>query len=217
MGDLLERTLPLMLAAASNPAVVGVVILTLTSADRPLARAVAFVGGFGAVLVGLGIVGLWFFKGERETFGPSGSLFAELDIVLGVAMLVLAVVAWLRRGSASSQDRMIERVGPPAFFGVGAVFMITNASALVALGPLLREIAVAHISAFERALMLAITDVVVLLPITLPILIYLAAPRSSERILGAMRRWLDRYGYLVAIGVFVAIGGYLLTRGINRL
>ncbi len=206
-----------MLAAASNPAVVGIVILMLTSADRPLARAGAFVIGFGAVLVALGIVGLWFFKGARETFGPTGSLFAWLDIALGAGMLVFAVITWVKRGSASGQDRLLERVGPAAFFGVGAIFMITDASALVALGPLLREIAVAHVSAFQRGVALVLTYVVVILPIALPLLIYIVAPRSSERILGVMRRWLDRYGYLVAIAVFLAIGTYLLIRGFGRL
>ena len=95
--------------------------------------------------------------------------------------------------------------------------MITDASALVALGPLLREIAVAHVSAFQRGVALVLTYVVVLLPIALPLLIYILAPRSSERILAVMRRWLDRYGYLVAIAVFLAIGTYLLIRGFDRL
>ena len=217
MVDLLEKIFPLMLAAASNPAVVGIVVLMLTSADRPLARAGAFVVGFGAVLVAVGIVGLWFFKGSRGTFGPGGSLFAGLDIALGAGMLAFALITWLRRDSASGQSRLIERVSPGAFVGVGAIFMITDASALVALGPLLREIAIAHVSAFERALALVLTYVVVILPIALPIVIYLLAPKSSQRILAAMRRGLDRYGYLLAIAVFLAIGTYLLVRGISHL
>ena len=40
---------------------VAIVVLSLTSADRPLARAGAFVAGFAAVLVALGIAGLIFF------------------------------------------------------------------------------------------------------------------------------------------------------------
>jgi hypothetical protein len=206
-----------MLAAASNPAVVGIVVLMLTSADRPLARAGAFVAGFGAVLVAVGVVGLWFFKGARETFGPGGSLYSWLDIALGAGMLAFAVITWVRRDSASGQSRLIERVSPGAFFGVGAIFMITDASALVALGPLLREIAIAPVSAFERALALTLTYAVVILPIALPIVIYLLAPKSSERILAAMRGGLERYGYLLAIAVFLAIGTYLLVRGISHL
>jgi hypothetical protein len=217
VADLLEKTLPLMLAAASNPAVIGIVVLSLTSADRPLARAGSFVAGFAVVLAVVGIAAFAFFKGSRETFGPGGSLFAWLDIALGAGMLLLAGVTWARRDSGSDPSRLLGRVSPAAFFGVGAVFMISDASALVALVPLLREVAVADVTSFERAVALAITWIVVVLPIAAPVLIYVLAPRSSERALAAIRRWLDRYGYLVAIAVFGAIGIYLLARGIHRL
>ena len=49
-------------------------------------------------------------------------------------MLVFAVVTYLRRGQAASQSRLLERVSPGAYFAVGAIFMITDASALVASG-----------------------------------------------------------------------------------
>ena len=217
MAELLEKILPLMLAAASNPAVIGIVVLILTSADRPLARASSFVAGFAVVLIAFTLVGLAFFKGARETFGPGGSLFAWLDIALGAGMLALAGVTWARRDSGSDPSRLLGRVSTAAFFGVGAVFMISDASALVALVPLVRDVAVADVSSFERAIALAITWVVVTLPIAVPVLIYVLAPQSAQRALAAIRRWLDRYGYLVAIAVFAAIGTYLLVRGISRV
>jgi hypothetical protein len=217
VAELLEKILPLMVAAASNPAVIGIVVLTLTSADRPLARAGAFVAGFAVVLGAVGIAGFAFFKGSRETFGPGGSLFEWLDIALGAGMLVFAAVTWARRNSGSDPSRLLARVSPAAFFGVGAIFMISDASALVALVPLLRDVAVADVSALERTIALTVTWVVVILPIAAPVLICVVAPRASDRVLGAIRRWLDRYGYLVAVAVFVAIGVYLLARGIHRL
>ncbi len=217
MLDLLAQILPLTLAAASNPAVVAIVVLSLTSTDRPLVRAGAFVAGFAAVLVALGVAGLIFFSRSRETFGPGGGLFAWVDLVVGVGLLVFAVVTYLRRGQAASQSRLLERVSPGAYFAVGAIFMITNASALVAYGPLLREIAIADVSRFERALALALADLVIVLPIAAPVLIYLLAPRSAGRVLAAIRRGLDRYGWIVVMVVFGAIGTYMLIRGITRL
>jgi hypothetical protein len=217
VAHLLERILPLMLAAASNPAVVGIVVLLLASTQRPLARAAAFVAGFGAVLGAVCIFGLVVFKAGRETFGPHGALFAWLDIVLGFGMLGLAVVTWMRRGSPSDQSRLLESRGPAAFFALGGVFMITDASALIALVPLLREVAVAHVSALERGIAVMITFAVVISPIAAPLAICALAPRSSERVLGVLRRGIDRYGYLVAIAVLAAIGLYLVVRGFHRL
>jgi hypothetical protein len=180
-----------MLAAAANPAVVGIVVLMLTTSDRPLARAGAFVIGFAAVLVAAGIAGLILFSGSRETVGPGGR--------------------------PPNQSRLLERVGPDAFFAVGAIFMITNASALAAYAPLLREIAIADVTRFQRGLALAISDLVILMPIAAPIVIRLLAPRSSQRILSALRSRLDRYGSVIAIAVFGAIGIFLLIRGITRV
>ncbi|HLM31658.1 MAG TPA: GAP family protein [Solirubrobacterales bacterium] len=218
MLSLLADILPLMLAAASNPAVISIVVLLLTASDRPLPRAIAFVAGFALVLVALGVVGLLLFRSSRETFGTGGALFAWLDIVLGVVMLAGAAVTYLRRNAATGgADRLLGRMRPAAFVGVGAAFMVTNTSAIVAYLPLLREIAIAPVSHAERAVALALSDLVIVAPIAGPVLIRLAAPRSSERALGAIRRFLDRFGYLIAIAVFGAIGGFLLIRGLVRL
>src|SRR5215213_411547 len=73
MLSLLADILPLMLAAASNPAVISIVVLLLTASDRPLPRAIAFVAGFALVLVALGVVGLLLFRSSRETFGTGGA------------------------------------------------------------------------------------------------------------------------------------------------
>lgn len=217
MLELLATILPLMLAAAANPAVVGIVVLMLTAPDRPLARAGAFVIGFGAVLVAAGIAGLILFSSSRETFGPGGALFAWVDIAVGVGLLGFAVATYVRRGQPATQNRLLERVGPGAFFAVGAIFMITNASALAAYAPLLREIAVSGVSRFERGLALGISDLVIIAPIAAPIVICLLAPRSSGRILSKLRRGLDRHGTVISIAVFGAIGIFLLVRGVTRL
>ena len=217
MLELLANILPLMLAAAASPAVVGIVVLLLTAVDRPLARAGAFVIGFGAVLVAIGIAGLVLFSRSRETFGPGGTLFAWVDVAVGAGLLAFAVVTNLRDAQPAAQNRMVERVGPGAFYGIGAIFMITNASALAAYAPLLREIAIADVSRLDRGLALAISDLVIIAPIAAPVLICLLAPQSSERILSGLRRGLDRHGRAIATVVFAVIGAFLLVRGITRL
>ena len=95
--------------------------------------------------------------------------------------------------------------------------MVTNASALAAYAPLLREIAVADVSRFNRGVALALSDVVIIAPIVAPVVICLLAPRSSKRILAALRGGLDRHGRAVAIATFAAIGLFLLVRGFARL
>ena len=206
-----------MLAAAASPAVVGIVVLLLTARERPVARAGAFAIGFCLVLIALGIAGLILFSHSRETFGPGGTLFAWVDVAVGAGLLAFAVVTYMRREHPTSQNRIVERVGPGACFGLGAIFMATNASALAAYAPLLREIAVADVSRFNRGVALALSDLVIIAPIAAPVVICLLAPRSSKRILAALRSGLDRHGTAVAIVTFAAIGLFLLVRGVARL
>jgi hypothetical protein len=215
--ELLAEILPLMLAAASNPAVIGIVVLLLTAQDRPLARGGAFVLGFGVTLVAIGIAGVIVFSSTDETFGPGGSLFAWVDLVVGAGLLVFAAVTFARRHRPATQGLPFERVGPLAYVGVGALFMVTDASALAAYGPLLRDIAVADVGNLERGLALAISDLVIVAPIAAPVLIYVLAPNSSARVLAGIRSGLDRYGWIIAVVVFGAIGAYILARGITRL
>jgi hypothetical protein len=217
MLELLAALLPLMLAAAANPAVVTVVLLTLTASERPLARATAFVAGFAIALVAVGIVGLVLIGRARERVSPGGSLAGAVDIALGVGLLVLGAIAFARRGRTGGADRLLERFGPGSFVAVGAVFMVTDASALAAYAPLLREIAVADVTRAERAIALALSDAVIIAPVAAPVVVCVLAPRSADRALAATRRWLDRYGWLTAVLVFGAIGAYLLIRGITRL
>jgi hypothetical protein len=217
MLDLMAALLPLMLAAAANPAVVTVVLLTLTASERPLARATAFVAGFAIALVAVGIVGLVLIGGARERVSPGGSLAGWVDIALGLGLLVLGAIAVARRGRTGGADRLLERLGPGSFVAVGATFMVTDASALAAYAPLLREIAVADVTRAERAVALALSDAVIIAPVAAPVLICMLAPRRADRALAAIRHWLDRYGWLAAVLVFGAIGAYLVLRGITRL
>jgi hypothetical protein len=178
--ELLARLFPLMLAAASNPVVITLVVLL-------------------------------------QTFGPGGNLYAWIDIGFGAVMLGAAVVTFLRHGGGGGASRLISRLGPLACVGLGAVMMATNTSAIAAYVPLLHEISNSGLARAERAAALAISDLVILAPLAVPILIRAMAPDRSARVLGAIRGFLDRYGTTIAAFVFAALGAFLVIRGIARL
>jgi hypothetical protein len=215
--EFLARLLPLMLAAAANPVVITLVVLVLTAPDRPLLRATAFLLGFGSILVAGGIVGLSVFHGARQTFGPGGTLYAWVDIGFGALMLGAALLAFTRRSSGDATTRLVGRLGPLEFAGVGALMMATNTSAIAAYVPLLHEISNSGLDRADRATALVISDLVILAPIAAPIAIRWLAPQRADRALGAIRRFLDRYGSAIAAVVFTALGALLVIRGIHRL
>lgn len=206
-----------MLAAAANPVVITLVVLLLTAADRPLARAWAFFAGFALVLIAGGVLGLTVFANTKETFGPGGDLYAWVDIGFGLLMLGAAVVAFMRRDSGDAASRLIGRVGPVACLGLGAVMMATDTSAIAAYLPLLHEISNSGLARGDRAGALTISSLVILAPLGVPILIRVFAPARADRALAAIRRFLDRYGATIAALVFAALGAFLVIRGIIRL
>jgi cadmium resistance protein CadD (predicted permease) len=215
--ELLARLFPLMLAAAANPVVITLVVLLLTAPDRPVTRAGSFLAGFALVLVVGGFLGLAFLHSSRETFGPGGDLYAWIDLGFGALMIGAAVLTYMRRGGSDGASRLVERIGPAALVGVGAVMMATNTSAIAAYVPLLHEIANSGLERAERVTALVISDLVILLPIAAPILIRVFAPAQADRALGAIRRFLDRHGPTIAAIVFAALGAFLVMRGITRL
>ncbi len=217
MLELLVRLFPLMLAAAANPLVITLVVLLLTAPESPLARAWSFFGGFAGVLVAGGVLGLTVFANNADTFGPGGNLYAWIDLGFGVLMLGAAILTFGRRNRDDGATRLIGRVGPAACVGLGAGMMATNTSAIAAYVPLLHEISNSGLARGERALALVISDLVILAPIGLPILIRALAPERATRVLGAIGRFLDRYGATIAALVFAALGAFLVIRGVTRL
>lgn len=216
MLELLARLFPLMLAAAANPVVITLVVLLLTAPDRPMAHAWSFLAGFALVLVAGGVLGLTVFA-NTEAFGPGGGLYAWIDIGFGALMLGAAVVTYVRRSSDNGAGRLIGRIGPLACLGLGAVMMATDTSAIAAYVPLVHEISNSGLSRVERGVALAISDLVILAPIAVPILIAAVAPDRAARVLAAIRGFLDRHGAAIAALVFAALGALLVIRGIGRL
>jgi Sap-like sulfolipid-1-addressing protein len=217
MAELLAVLAPLVLAAAISPATIGIVILILATTERPVLRAGAFAVGFAVVLVALSAAGLVLLRGARDSLDAGSPLFAWIDISMGVALLVITAVSLTRQGDVGAAEERVRTVSPAAFLILGMAMMIGNLNTLAVAVPLLHEIAIAEVSSFERGLALALSDLVILLPVVVPIALCAAAPRATERILPPIRRAVDRYGFRVGVVVFTAIGLYLLIKGLIRL
>ena len=217
MIDLLAEILPLVLAAAINPATIGIVVLVLATAERPLLRASAFAAGFGLLLVAAsaaGLIALIEVGGGVEEDSPA---LGWIDIGLGVLLLVSAAVSLTRQGTIADQQERLREAPVAAYFGLGCVMMLSSLNSLAVAVTLLHRIAVSDVSSMERALALAFTDLVILIPVLAPIALVALAPSRAERVLPKIREGVDRYGVRVGVVVFAAIGVYLLVEGIARL
>ena len=217
MTDLLVEILPLVLAAAVNPATIGIVVLVLATAERPLLRASAFAAGFGLLLVALSTAGLILVTNVGGGVDDDSSALGWIDVGLGLLLLVSAAVSLTRQGTIADQQERLRGAPVGAYFGLGAVMMLSSLNSLAVAVSLLHRIAVADVSATDRALALAFTDLIILLPVLAPIALVALAPSRAERILPRIRAAVDRYGVKVGVVVFAAIGVYLIADGLSRL
>jgi tellurite resistance protein TehA-like permease len=193
------------------------VVLILAIAERPVLRASAFAAGFASLLIPLSVVGLILLRGARDSLDAGSPLFAWIDIGMGAALVVVTVVSLLRRGDVTEQERRLRGAPVAVYFGVGMAMMIGNLNTLAVAVSLLHEVAIADITSFERFLTLAIVDLIILLPLLVPIGLVALAPRTAERVLPKIRKGVDDYGFQVGVVVFTGIAIYLLIEGISHL
>lgn len=206
-----------MLAAAISPATLGIVVLILATVERPRPSATAFFAGFAVPLVVLSIVGLLVLNGARSSFDENSSGFGWIDVAMGVLLLITAFVSVLRQGDIDAERQRLSHAPVAAFFGFGVIMMFSSLNTLAVAISLLHKIAVADISAFERAIALALSDLAILLPIVIPIVLYVAAPGLAGRVLPAIRRGVDDHGVTVGAILFTLIGIYLLRQGLSHV
>ena len=219
LGSVLVQLLPIALAGTfSWLPVTGILVLLLSSDGRP--KAPAFLLGR---VVGMGLMTVAFVAGARA-LPPfpalEGPFVAWTEIGVGVALVVVGVVAWVRRGG-SHRGRMgswLERLGDAstvAVLGASLLVDLQPKGILLALsaGVVLRTGRLPALEAVVAvALYLALASSSVLVPVVASVL----APTRTRRVMQAAQRWLDRHGSVVTAVVVAAVGIVLLVDGFRR-
>lgn len=215
MISLLVKVLPLAFGAAISPTVLTVVVLLLAGAKtrRP---AVAFAAGTATLSVAIGAAVLLVFRGALD--GPhhvTGHRGAVVDIVLGALLLALAVRA-IARKPKPKEPKPRHLVGTGAAFALGVGIMASNFSSLVLYLAALKVIVRADATTSATVVVTGVFIVIMLLPVELPLLLTVVAPRSSDRLLGGIGETVKRHSRAITIVVLVVFGAYLLVKGITR-
>ena len=136
---------------------------------------------------------------------------------------MLAVGAWHRRRRDPQGAALpgwlgaVERIGLRRAFGLGVLLLLANPDNVLAF------LAALHLTgddAVDPALALPLTSLLVLCaaaPAVVPLGIYLAVPRQSAALLGALRDWIGRASQAAVDVVLAALGAWLILRGLSGL
>ena len=156
---------------------------------------------------------------ESESAWPA----AMLRVVLGVALLVLAVVKWRKRPETSEDAELpkwmssVERMSPSRAGRLGFVLSVANPKELAfSVGAGLTIGAAALPLGTTLGLALGYT-VIACLSVIVPVLAFVIDPDRMARPLTAARTWLVQRNDTILTVVFVIIGAVLIGDGIGQL
>jgi hypothetical protein len=204
---MLAQAAVLALAGSIYP-LAALIVIGLLSRPRGRPLALVFLAGAALAVTLVAVIELWVLVTlditANRSRAPSGWLF----ILLGLALVVIAVVLIGRRGTtdAAPAPRQIGIVGA---FLLGAVMYLPGPMYVAAV----KTVADAGSSAALTTVGIVVCVVCVLVLTEGPIVFQWVAPRRSERALAAYGRFISQHGRDVLLGAALVVGGYLISRG----
>ena len=212
---ILFSLLPLGIGAAISPWPTTVTIMFL-STGRPLAKALAYLIGYSAVLVAIGIVALTVFGGgDYEGGDRSSAVGGTLDVVFGILFLGLALKLWLKAPDPSAPPprwmSAFESINIGGAFLLGVFMMVTNFSTLPLYIAGLKELVTANLNPAGNLFALVLFILLIVVELLVPIVVYARSPGHGGELLDGARQWLEKYNRVITICIFVFYGILLLA------
>jgi hypothetical protein len=231
--------LPLACAAAMYPTLLAGVIVMLTR-PAPMPLLVGFLLGGLLISLASGLIILFVVHGAIST-SRQNAASPKIDLIAGVLSLILGAVLWarrdtgplgrrrsdaderatttagharnLRRSSQSITNRMLAHGSPKAAFALGLILNLPGIWYLVAL----KDIAKANDGAVASVLLILVFNAIMFLLVEVPLIGYLISPEGTTARVHRFHTWLGEHARIVASVVAVAVGVYLVLKGILRL
>ncbi len=208
------QTLALALAASIYPPAVGAVI-ALGRGAHLRSRVVAFVLAAIAITYATGTLMLF----VLIELGATGSLHwtpsAAFDVALGVALVGLAFRLRTTR-SQTKTPKKPSKIG--RYLQSRRLAFLLGLTLYILPSPIyigaVKTIADADYSTSRELATLAVTVVVMLWLIEVPMLMLLAVPKRASSSLERVNLWFTRHGRLLAVALSAGVGLYLLIRGL---
>jgi hypothetical protein len=204
----LTLAIPLALAAGFSPTTLAVLVYYL-SGSQPLRPALAFLFGALAITVPVAVAGVVVLRSAdiepRDRRSPS----AGVDIALGVALLVFALVLSRRAQRPVQAERTRQRTVRSAF----ALGLLLNLPSLFFLAAL-KHLSDADARILPTGLAVALIVALDLITVEVVIVLFLMAPDWTRRHLVLVNEWTKRHGRPALMWLAVLGGCYLIARGL---
>ena len=222
MPQAIGHVLPIAVAAAISSVPIMATIVILLSPARShsaLSFMIGWMLGLAAVVT-IATLAAQAIPGPRSARDPQEAV-GIAEILIGVALLVVAVVRWRRqrRSPRSGMPQWLGRVGslgPWSRFGIGLLLNLRPKGLLLAISAGL-AIRAPMLSIGQTVIVILIYTVVAASTVAVPIIAALSAPQKMEPRLRTAEGWLARNSAVLTSLIVVLIAVVIIGTGIARL
>jgi cytochrome c biogenesis protein CcdA len=201
-------------ADSINPSTIGPA-LYLATRERAVARLLAFTAGAVAVSLAAGLI-LTLGPGQallRLVPRPGPRVVHSVELAVGAALVVIAVVLWFVRDRVSQRILAEEpRLGRSAFLAGGTIIAVELPTALPYFAAIAAIIASGR-SVPAQVVLLLVFNLAFVAPLLAITLVRAVAGERARRPLDAARHLLDRHSGAIVAAVVLLIGVALVAVG----
>ena len=221
MGWVYTELALVSLAAMLSPTTLTFSVLALVLAERPLRTGIWFYLGAFAITIVIGVAAA-FVVGDIAAPSAGGgrkTWVSIFDLVAAAALLVYVARTWRRPFAEKTTKGMVDKMGAvassPWIAVVAAGATLANPGGFIPLA--LKAISETNPTTAGYAALWLVFTLVSLLPLSLAIILLLVSRDWAERLLGAVRVWLESHLRLIASVIILLLAISLLRNGIAGL
>ncbi|MCZ0989244.1 GAP family protein [Streptomyces diastatochromogenes] len=221
MGEVLGDVLGLAAGVAVSPLPIIAIIIVLAT-PRGRVNGLVFATGWMVGLSALGAVMLVIGgQGSADSHGQPADWVGALKIVLGVALVLLAVRLWRHRPADATQAKLpqwmaaLDRFTPVKIFLLALLLSagnLKNAPLTIAAAA---SISSSGLPVGEQIAALAVFVVVASVGLLTPLGVFLVMGERAKNMLGNWKEWAARHNIAVMAVLFFVFGLKLLGDGIG--
>lgn len=212
MFDLLVKVIPLGIGSAISPVVFGIALTLLAGKHYPKGRTFAYLLGAVITVAILAFVGMLI--GSGSVAGAALIPSASIDVLIGFLLIVFGIKALMAKKEKTDIALGHEKTSPQLakWLFIGFIVNITNFDAVVLNVTAVKEIFEA--GAGHEILLTVVCDILFLLPVLLPVSVYLLMPGTARKVLEPVGNAAEKYGKYVLAAIFFIFGVYLFSKGL---
>jgi threonine/homoserine/homoserine lactone efflux protein len=213
MAELFLSILPLAVASAASPIILGVSITLLARKNTGAAIALLLGGIIVAML--LAAAGMSVAAEDDKAAEALGMEPRAADIAIGVLLMAFGIKELLEKPKQEQAPSGAKKSrGFFKWLAISFIGNITNFDAVLLNLAAVRQIFNSTAELGYQLALLAFCDFFFVAPALLPLVFYFLMPEKSERLLSPVGKWMQKYGHYLVGAIFLVFGAYLILKAV---